>query len=206
MNANNNTNNAASTCPRCRTNHEPSAACAPGTLVAQAESLFESYLAARLLRARRNLTAAKVALLRDPRNITKREALIKTDSETQKLEAQLLEQTRRAAAARENARNQRPEAASTPSSPVNIASAQATEDFRVLQAAKAGMSVNSVVDAQRSGQSSDDRDCPRCGVRVVGEPLACRCGYTFFPRNEVVAEPFLSPEELAALRAFKLRD
>jgi hypothetical protein len=167
--------------------------------------LFESYLAARLLRARRNLTAAKVALLRDPRNITKREALIKTDAETQKLEAQLLEQTRRAAAARENARNQRPEAASTPSSLVNIASAQATEDFRVLQAAKAGMSVNAAVD-QRSERLSNDRDCPRCGVRVVGEPVACRCGYTFFPRSEVVAEPFLSPEELAALRAFKLRD
>lgn len=202
MNVNDNTNNFAPLCPRCRTNHEPAAACSPGTLVAQAESLFESYLAARLLRARRNLSAAKVAFLRDPRNAAKREALLKAAAETQKLDAQLLDQARRAAAAREDAREQRATIVSAPSSAAGAAS---TEEFRVLQAAKAGMSLRASAMTEQN-RRPQDRECPRCGVRASGEPVACRCGYTFFPRQDIVAEPFLNVEELAALRAFKLRD
>lgn len=206
MNGNDNANNFAPLCPRCRTNHEPAAPCSPGTLAAQAESLFESYLAARVLRARRNLSAAKVALLRDPRNAAKREALLKAAAETQRLDAQLLDQARRAAAAREAARNQRSAAVSAPSSPVVAISAQATEDFRVLQAAKAGMSLSSAAETEQNLHTPADRACPRCGLRAAGEPVACRCGYTFFPRQDAGAEPFLSAEELMALRAFKLRD
>lgn len=205
MNTNDNTNNPAALCPRCRTEHEPAAACAPGSLVAQAESLFESYLAARLLRARRNLSAAKVALLRDPRSAAKRDVLLKAQAATQKLEAQLLDQARRAAAAREDARNQRSAPAPAPDASVVTFSRQPTEDFRVLQAAKAGMSLSAGAEADANVPRAG-RECPRCGVHVPGEPTACRCGYTFFPRQDIGAEPFLSAEELAALRAFKLRD
>lgn len=201
MNANNNTNSSAAACPRCRTHHEPSDACSPGTLVTQAESLFESYLAARLLRARRNLSAAKVTLLRDPCNDAKREALLKAEAEARKLDVQLLEQARRVSAAREDARNQRVAAAS----PAHASSAQATEDFRVLQAAKAGMSLSTNARSSRQAQP-DKRDCPRCGSHVSHETKACRCGYTFFPRKDIVAEPFLSEEELAVLRAAKFTE
>lgn len=144
-----NNNTIRSLCPRCNTRHESASACpgittetqtqtgTTGPLLAQAESLFESYLAARLVRARRNLTEAKIALLRDPRSKDKRDALLRAESEAQRLELQLLEQARRAAKARDRASE------STNVSPITASnvSTQPTEDFRTLQAAKADITV-----------------------------------------------------------------
>src|SRR5207249_7842171 len=84
-------------CPHCHAHHAPEAAClrpaarTAGPLMAQAESLFESYLAARLVRSRRNVTSAKVTLLRDPRSREKREALLHAEAEAERLQGQLLE-------------------------------------------------------------------------------------------------------------------
>lgn len=147
MTQNNNLKSDNPVCPHCHASHDPASAClteisisaAPsGALVAQAETLFESYLAARLVRARRNLTATKVALLRDPRNRDKRDALMRAESEAQRLETQLLEQVRRTAQARERAS----ETARAPQPLVpGRSSTSPTEDFRTLQAAKANISV-----------------------------------------------------------------
>lgn len=152
-------------CPHCHATHTPAAACvraaAPTTLLAQAELLFESYLAARLVRARRNLTKAKVEFLRDPRNPERHDALVRAESEAQRLHTQLLDQARRAARLREHA---------------SAASAQPTEEFRTLQAAKAdGQHRSTVVPLERN------------------EPNAG-------------AEPFLTEDDVAALRRTKTTD
>lgn len=216
MTANNNTN--AIRCPRCHGSHDTDAACpgvqstgtktgtpSSGPLMARAEALFQSYLAARLVRARRNLTDAKVALLRDPSNGEKRAALFRVAAETQRLETQLLDQVRRAASARESApSNQLSGTASSPEQ-TSAYSSQATEDFRKLQAAKAGVSIMSrasTTDGARAGY----RDCPRCGARLTSDASTCGCGHQFAPRQDSIAEPFLSEAELATLRASKFTD
>lgn len=63
-------------------------------LVAKAEALFGSYLAARIVRARRALKAAKIEMLRDPRNREKANAAQIAEEETQRLQAQLVAHTR----------------------------------------------------------------------------------------------------------------
>lgn len=139
-------------CPHCGARHAPPAPCVRaetstvGPLMAQAESLFESYLAARLVRARRNLTSTKVALLRDPRSREKRDQLLRAEAETEKLQAQLLDQVRRATLAREQVRN-----AARP----DVPSEQPTETFRNLQAAKAELSAHANVIDAATGSSSD---------------------------------------------------
>jgi hypothetical protein len=169
------------------------------TLVTQAESLFENYIAARLVRTRRALTAAKVALLRDPRNRAKLDALRTAEAETERLQAQLLEQSRRTVAARERA-------ASVPASnepPRARTSSEATEDFRSRQAAKADAAYRSpdAADSERVARA-DERECPNCGERHRSDTSICVCGYNFVaPEHNMVAEPFLTAEEVAALRS-----
>lgn len=70
------------------------------TLVAQAEAVFESYLAARVVNARRELAAAKNALLSDNRSRDKLEAVRRAETNLEKLQSQLLDQKRNAARAR----------------------------------------------------------------------------------------------------------
>lgn len=180
-------------CPAPATQVEPAADYSSGALVAQAESLFETYLAARLVRARRQLTQAKVALLRDPRNRARLEELRRTEQETRRLQAQLVEQARKVAEAKEQVRA----GAATPT-PETIA-AQPTEDFRALQAARAEQAVSAAATQLERRSRPDDRDCPECARRLPGETTRCPCGYRF-AADDVVAEPFLSEEELAALR------
>lgn len=174
-----------------RTN-APAPAFSNGGLVAQAESLFETYLAARLVRARRNVTNAKVTLLRDPRSRPKLDLLRRAEDEAEKLQAQLLEQARRLAYVRNG--NVAPDAA--PAEP----SEQATPGFRTIQAARAAEILQNTDPMQRQSRP-DDRHCPRCAATVSGEASVCGCGYQFVPlRLDVSAEPFLTQEELAALR------
>lgn len=177
---------------RCRQptdSHMPTPSLSSSALVAQAESLFESYLAARLVRARRTLTVAKVALLRDPRDRAKLEALRAAELETQKLHSQLLEQIRRAAQMRERAATE---------GEMPAASADATEEFRTAQAARAEALCQPQEDESLRRLHPDDRECPSCGKRLSGDTTVCECGYEF-PRD-IVAEPFLTDEEVAALR------
>jgi hypothetical protein len=197
-------------CPQCHASHASASPCVgvareitSGPLMAQAESLFESYLAARLLRSRRNLTVAKVTLLRDPRSRAKRDALLRVEAETQTLQTQLLEQTRRAARAREHAKVAA-HVESLSAELVSTPSARATEDFRALQAAKADNTMRSTVPHGYS--RPDDRECPRCGNRTSADHTVCRCGHRFVAGNESRAEPFLSDEEAAALRPSKFTE
>jgi hypothetical protein len=88
------------------------------TLVAQAEAVFESYLAARVVNARRELTSAKVALLRDPRNRARLEAIRHAETDVEKLQAQLVEQKRNAARARARIDH----TSGPPATPINDAS------------------------------------------------------------------------------------
>ncbi len=158
------------------------------SLVTQAESLFENYLAARLVRARRTLTDAKVAMLRDPRDRSKMEALRAAEAETEKLQAQLVAQSRRVAAAREE-HEQR----------VSLA---ATENFRAKQAALADAVVESRgAEENKRLARADDRECPNCGEHHNSDTSVCVCGYNFVaPDQNLIAEPFLTAEEVAALR------
>jgi len=207
MTTNENPDIKPAVCPDCHASHASTSPCVSvprqstsGPLAAQAESLFESYIAARLVRSRRNLTVAKITLLRDPRSREKRDALLRAEAETQTLQTQLLEQARRAAQAREHARV----AAHVESLSAELASApsaRATEDFRALQAAKADNTVRANVPDGRS--RADDRECPRCGERMSADHTACRCGHRFTAGSESRAEPFLSDEEATALRPSK---
>jgi hypothetical protein len=197
-------------CPHCHASHASASPCVSvatqttsGPLVAQAESLFESYLAARLVRSRRNLTVAKVALLRDPRSSEKRDALLRTEAETQTLQTQLLEQARRTAPARERAKIAA-HLESLSAESASATSARATDDFRTLQAAKADNTVRSNASDGRS--RPDDRECPRCGDRMSADHTVCRCGHRFTAGNKSRAEPFLSDEEAAALRPPKFTE
>lgn len=204
------------TCPRCRAVLDPATGLcgcpaaareaatsldyspAPGALVAQAELLFETYLAARLVRARRQVKAAKVALLRDPRARIKLDELRRAEQETERLQAQLLEQARKAAQTREQNRA-RPLAVPPAPEPEESVHTRPTERFREAQAAKA----EDAYDAAGLGRRSrpDDRDCPRCGGHVSGDSTACACGYQFIASDaSVVVEPFLTDEEITALR------
>lgn len=195
----NDTNNRI--CPHCRCSHAPHLACAAagGGLLAQAELLFESYLAARLVRARRNLTAAKVALLRDPRSRERRDALLRAESETQRLHTQLLDQARRAAALRERTENTSPAAAADPApQPHAPVSSQATADFRTLQAAKAEITLVTKTPVRGAGALPDNRQCPRCGNGAPGDAATCACGHRF-----TGAGAFLTAEEIAALTGTK---
>jgi hypothetical protein len=187
-------------CPPTPGRWIPTANLSSDTLVTQAESLFENYLAARLVRARRALTNAKVTMLRDPRNRAKLEALRAAEVETEKLQAQLLEQTRKVAAARERTAGSAPAPREEQAS---AESSEATPDFRMVQAAKADAVYQPEPANNERDELSrqDDRDCPQCGARLPGDIAVCACGYDFLaPGRSMVAEPFLTAEEVAALR------
>jgi len=195
-------------CPRCSTvpdpqtgrclcpeATEPPSAPRSGNLLAQAEALFETYLAARLVRARRQVTAAKVALLREPRSRTRLEELRRAEQEVERLQAQLVEQVRRTAQARAAERQDATTAA--PVEPPAGIQAEPTESFRALQAARAEeIAASRLAEGTRAGEHK----CPNCGARVPGDARICGCGYAFPSGDEVAAEPFLTDEELAALR------
>lgn len=191
----NNAKKGSSRCPACETPADPATGLclcpprpanpSPGETGEQADSLFEIYLAARLLRAHRNLKSAKTALARDPRNRATLDQARHAEIETERLQAQL-------AAAR------RPHGAA----PAGPPSAQATDGFRAVQAARAGESYPADA-AVPPGRRSlpDERRCPQCGNPVLGQSSGCDCGYRFDRAvRRVTAEPFLSSEELAVLR------
>lgn len=114
-----------------------------------AESLYETYLAARLTRARRRLRRAKAALLRDPRNLEKLATLRRAEDEMEKLQAQRFEQAREAAAPAREPSSPRPAEETIPD-----LSTGATMDFRTAQAARA------------------DQTCaPQAGSSTVAEPF-----------------------------------
>ena len=171
-----------------------------GPLVAQAESLFETYLAARLVRARRNLSVAKVALLRDPRSRAKLEDFRRAESEAERLQAQLVEQARKSVQAREGSARTDGHGSALGAHRDNV-SAEATVDFRAVQAIRAEEAYPSDIGHGGRRSRPDDRDCPSCGNRVSGDLSACTCGHEFTASSAgVPAEPFLTDDELAALR------
>jgi hypothetical protein len=75
------------------------------TLAAQAEAVFESYLTARVVNARREVAAAKAALLGDARDRHKLEVLRRAENNLEKLQAQLVEQKANTNRARARAAN-----------------------------------------------------------------------------------------------------
>lgn len=156
----------------------------PG-LLAKAESLFESYLAARVVHARRRAREAKVAFLRDPRNRKKGDALRHAEREVALLEVQLVEQTRKAQHARHAAQNVARPFAGTRSSAAEPAS----------DAARAPSAQSTAIRTVPA-----ERECPRCAARVPGAIAECRCGYSF-AMPKAGAEPMLpGDEESLALR------
>ena len=50
------------------------------------------------------------------------------------------------------------------------------------------------------------QECPNCGERHRSDTSVCVCGYNFLaPDQNLIAEPFLTAEEVAALRGKPLR-
>lgn len=117
-------------------------------LVAQAEALFVSYLAARIVHARHRLKAMQRELLGDPRDRARGEAVKRAQEEVQRLQNQLVAQTR------ESQRAQR-----------------AVEQARFLTDQQA-----SVIEAPTAPHATE-RKCPRCGGGLPGAVNHCRCGY-----------------------------
>lgn len=166
---------------RCLCPPRPAAEGGSSHLLAKAEALFESYLAARVVHARRRAREARVAFLRDPRNRGKADALRDAEREAALLEFQLVEQTRKARQARAAV----PEAVGTPA-PAPVPSAEPPPPEPLAP--------------EPPRARPEERACPRCGAAVPGAVAECRCGYSF-ARPEPGAEPmFLSEEELIALR------
>lgn len=82
---------------RCRCTASSATQAAPtntNELVAQADALYASYLAARIVRARRAIKTAKIELLRDPRNRHKAQALKVAEENGAILKNKLLAHTR----------------------------------------------------------------------------------------------------------------
>lgn len=185
-------------CPLCRAAADPATGrchCPPDRpvadsgspdLIAKAEALFESYLAARVVHARRRTRDAKVAYLRDPRNREKAEALRQAEREASLLEMQLVEQTRKT----QQARNAVHDAGRPPAPPAGVPPAE--------PASVPALAPSTGPAASRA--ESLERTCPRCAARAPGAVAECRCGYSF-ALAEPGAEPmFLSEDELLALR------
>lgn len=94
----------ATTCPHCAAPGDLSGGCANCTgrasssreLVAKAEALFVSYLAARIVHARQRLKEVQRELRADPRNRQRLDAVTRTEDEIARLQAQLVAQTREA--------------------------------------------------------------------------------------------------------------
>lgn len=143
-------------CPQCQKPLDSAGRCylcdahAPHSseLVAQAEALFVSYLAARIVHARHRLKAAQRELLGDPRERARAEAVKRAEEEVQRLQNQLVAQTR------ESQRAQR-----------------VVEQARFLSGQQA-----SIIEAPTAPRAAE-RKCPRCGGGLPGAVNHCRCGY-----------------------------
>lgn len=187
-------------CPQTATDGASPLSPSSGPSVAQAESLFETYLEARLLRARRSLKRAKAALLREPRNRATLDQARYAEIEAERLRVQLAEQARRIAQGRDGT-NGNLDPAARSDDPMALLSAHATEGFRAAQAARAEVSYLAVAPTPLGRRSlPEERRCPQCGNPVLGEATGCECGHRFDRSDRrAAAESVLSSEEFAAL-------
>lgn len=87
----NNLLGADGACPSCNAH-----AASSSDLVAKAEALFVSYLAARIVHARQRLKAAQRDAAADPRSHARRDAVARAEDELERLQTQLVAQTREA--------------------------------------------------------------------------------------------------------------
>ncbi len=91
----------SATCPTCLSPLDANGACAicgarasSGDLVAKAEALFVSYLAARIVHARQEVNRVRRELFGDPRSRARIDAVERAEQELSRLQAQLVAQTR----------------------------------------------------------------------------------------------------------------
>jgi hypothetical protein len=125
--------------------------------VAQAETLYQSYLAARLERARKVLKLAQFDLSQRPNHLARMQQVREAQSAVTRLEAQLNEQTQRAYEAKQAAEEQSRRvadrdvatAADTSSDPVPAVSKEATPEFRAEQAKRAEQASTPAADGTR---------------------------------------------------------
>ncbi len=190
-------------------------------LVAKAEQLYETFLGARLARARRAVNDARLALARDPRNRAKAQNVRLAEKEARTLQMQLAAQVaktekaqRIANDAKERLRLRRTRTEQTqgavPSTPSEDDAHRAPEQFRRAQAIKAETIVagDAIGDAaahvHRPDQSPsasrpvDARPCPNCDAALPSDATGCACGHAL--RADDLLPPFLSDEDFRALK------
>lgn len=151
-------------CTRCAGPLEESGECracsaqssAP-SLVSQAEALFVSYLAARIVHARQRLQAAQEDSRGDPRSRAKTETLRRAEEEVLRLQNQLVAETR------ERQRELR-----------------AAEQQRFLVEHRDAT-------AAAVAAPPSVRRCPRCAGELPGAVQHCRCGYAVEPHVPAAA-------------------
>jgi hypothetical protein len=200
-----------------------------GDLLVQAESLYESYLSARLHRALKSLKALKVDMLRDPANKQLTAQVRQGEREIQILEDQLAAQIARTAEAKKKAEEARirpqPPAPETPAATAGVHStAEPPAAFHSEQSAKAETVVQTapqvhLLEAYRSGETAaifraaqtvragqavgtaagETKNCPNCFAILPAGEHRCLCGYLFTSGPPPEAA-FLTEEELLALR------
>lgn len=212
-----------------------------GELLAKAEALYESYLNARVGRARNILNAARLDLKRDPRDRDKMAQVKRAERELWVLETELAIQIAKTSDARKKVKQARNEMArtvqseSTPASekteperkdrPETRSSPAPSEGFRTTQALIAEAALKAVKEkmAARERQREDagtdfrirqvtraeealqkaraeqTRECPKCATVASSDSTRCQCGYNF-PDTGDKTEPFLTQEEISALR------
>jgi seryl-tRNA synthetase len=173
-----------------------------GTLLVQAEVLYESFLTARVQRARKMLETAKLDLRRNPANKRLSTQIKETQREIEALQVQLEQQTARTAETRKQVETAKREPLPpTPNTPVPDVSPKVNsgQDFRIAQSAKALEAVQSaaikrLLEAYRSkNPEAIFKAAQALRAEQRGE---IRPGET----NSSLPTDFLSPEEITALR------
>lgn len=213
-------------CPECRARLAAEttrcacgyvAASAPGAeggvenLVIKAERLYENYLSARVMRARKAVIDMRARRLQNVRDEALLHQLRTAEKELRALEMQLIAQNAKADEAKAGADAITEPLATPPTADENHASAvKPTMRFRANQATRAAAvpkrkSDDSFTAAQAKRarlalQGSDPslKVCPECEATLSPSAPQCICGYNF--RLARRQPDFLSDEEIRALR------
>lgn len=173
-----------------------------GTLLVQAEILYESFLTARVRRAQKMLETAKLDLRRNPANKRLSTQIKETLHEIEALQAQLEQQTARTAETRKKVEAERRESLSpAPHTPIPAVTPKTNsgQDFRTAQSAKALEAVQStaikrLLEAYRSKNPE--------AIFKAAQALRAEQRGEIHPgeTNSSLPADFLSPEEITALR------
>ena len=191
--------------------HAPDMADARENLVNKAERLYESYLSARIMRARKAVIDIRARRMRTPGDESLLRQLRTAEKELRAVEMQLVAQNAKIAE-EESANNEITEQVETPASSIDEqpTTAEPPARFRAMQATRADevprvqpvekFTAAQAKQAEQALAASDPslKICPECEATLSPAAPQCICGYNFRLAKRQPA--FLTSEEIRALR------